>query len=98
MAFIAASTRTTMSDDQEELLKILEAQGQQFLQSFSLPQALGSGKTRASTSKNELVESDGDSDSEEEEWGGVGLSSGSDDGSSDDGEGDRSGMTQNSSL
>ncbi|KAJ3542529.1 hypothetical protein NMY22_g3485 [Coprinellus aureogranulatus] len=66
-----------MSDDQEELLRLLEAQGQQFLQCFSLPQPMGSRGAKTV---------DSDADSEDEEWGGVGQSSSSEADDSERGE------------
>ena len=75
-----------MSDDQE-LLRILEAQGRQFLQSFSIPHALSGGKEKGSAPRDDAV----DGDDSNEEWGGIGHSSPSDGGSSE-GENDGSGM------
>lgn len=66
-------------DDRDELLRILEAQGQQFMQSFSLPSSSTTSKPTTSTT---LTQTDNDADSEEEEvWGGI-------EGSSDESEGD----------
>jgi hypothetical protein len=65
----------TMSDtDRDELLKLLEAQGQQFLQNFSLPASFP-----ASTSVSSKGKAREESEESGEEWGGIEQSSDSED-------------------
>ncbi|KXN83704.1 hypothetical protein AN958_00845 [Leucoagaricus sp. SymC.cos] len=64
-----------MSDD-NELLSILEAHGQQFLQSFNLPASIRTTKHKATDSNDKQsplkrVRLSGDESSSEEEWGGI---------------------------
>ena len=68
------------ADDHQQLLQILEAHGQQFLNSFGQP-------TKPSSSKRKLEESDDSSASGEEyeEWYGFGTGNASLDDSEDEG-------------
>lgn len=58
--------------DQDNLLDLLQAHGQQFLSSFSIPVASGSGKKRKRTAKSPIPNKVQKLDSEEEEeWTGI---------------------------
>jgi len=75
------------SENREELLKLLEAQGKAFLQHFSLPPPLSLSKAEASSSEHESGEDN------DEEWGGI---EGSEDSGSSDEVGSDSGMSSSS--
>ena len=68
------------ADDHQQLLQILEAHGQQFLNSFGQPQ-------KPSSSKRKIEESDDSSASgeEDEEWHGFGTGNAGSDDSEDGG-------------